>query len=106
MHGYRPDYADGIPTLTNFFELPFFIEAYAFVKDSRSLTEDQRRQIETGIAEGAGDDLGASIVSVQTDLPHQQSQFRFAHVPPHSRGRPVPRRPLNQNRRQITEVSW
>jgi len=53
MRGFRPDYQDGIPTLTNFFELPFFIEAYQFIKDSPSLTPSQRRQIETNIAEAA-----------------------------------------------------
>ena len=53
MHGVRPDYRDGIPTLTNFFELSAFSEAYLFVKDSPSLSSAQRRRIETSIAEGA-----------------------------------------------------
>jgi hypothetical protein len=53
MHGYRPDYRDGIPTLTNFFEFPFFVEGYQRVKDSPSLTPAQREQIETNIAETA-----------------------------------------------------
>jgi hypothetical protein len=51
MQSARPDYQDGIPTLTNFFEFPFFVEAYEFVKDSPSMTPAQRRQIETNIAE-------------------------------------------------------
>ncbi len=51
MRGARPDYEDGIPTLTNFFEFPFFVEAYQFIKDSPSLTPAQRQQIETNIAE-------------------------------------------------------
>ncbi|MGD2122540.1 MAG: hypothetical protein PVJ76_12380, partial [Gemmatimonadota bacterium] len=53
MHGYRPDYRDGIPTLTNFFEFPFFVEGYLRVKESPSLTPAQREQIETSIAETA-----------------------------------------------------
>jgi len=53
MQSARPDYEDGIPTLTNFFEFPFFVEAYEFIKDSPSLTPAQRRQIETNIAETA-----------------------------------------------------
>lgn len=53
MHGVRPDYANGIPALTNFFELPFFIEGYLSVKDSPSLTSDQRASIEASIAEAA-----------------------------------------------------
>ena len=53
MHGARPDYAKGIPTITNFFELPFFVEGYLSVKDSPSLTPEQRERIETSIAESA-----------------------------------------------------
>ena len=53
MRGFRPDYQDGVPALTNFFELPFFIEAYLFVKDSPSLTPAQRQRIQTSIAEAA-----------------------------------------------------
>ncbi len=53
MHGVRPDYAGGIPTLTDFFQMSFFGEAYLFVKDSPSLTEAQRARIKESIAEGA-----------------------------------------------------
>jgi hypothetical protein len=53
MHGVRPDYAGGIPTLTDFFQMSFFGEAYLFVKDSPSLTQAQRARIQESIAEGA-----------------------------------------------------
>ncbi|MGD8699034.1 MAG: hypothetical protein PVJ43_07070, partial [Gemmatimonadales bacterium] len=53
MHGARPDYRDGVPTMTNFFELSAFGEAFLSVKDSPSLTSAQRRRIETSIAEAA-----------------------------------------------------
>ncbi len=53
MHDYRPDYAEGIPALTNFFELPYFIEGYILVKESPSLTGAQRQAIETSVAEAA-----------------------------------------------------
>jgi hypothetical protein len=53
MQGVRPDYAGGVPTLTDFFQMSFFGEAYLFVKDSPSLTEAQREQIQQSIAEGA-----------------------------------------------------
>ena len=53
MHDTRPDYANGVPALTNFFEMPFFVEGYMFVKDSPSLTAIQREQILASIAEAA-----------------------------------------------------
>ena len=53
MHGARPDYAGGVPTLTDFFQMSFFGEAYLFVKDSPSLTDAQRERIQRSIAEGA-----------------------------------------------------
>ncbi|UCD25539.1 MAG: hypothetical protein JSW51_06390 [Gemmatimonadota bacterium] len=53
MHGVRPDYAGGVPTLTDFFQMSFFGEAYLFVKDSPSLTAEQRQIIQQSIAEGA-----------------------------------------------------
>jgi len=53
MHGYRPDYASGIPTLTNFFEFPFFVEAYLSIRDSPSLTAEEGDQIQANIAEAA-----------------------------------------------------
>jgi len=53
MRGFRPDYADGIPTITNFFGLCYFIDGYKLVKDSPSMTEEAREAIETSIAESA-----------------------------------------------------
>ncbi len=53
MHDVRPDYADGVPTLTNFFELSAFSEAYLSIKDHPSLTPTQRQRIEASIAEAA-----------------------------------------------------
>lgn len=53
MRDARPDYAGGIPTLTDFFQMSFFGEAYLLVKDSPSLTEEQRVEIQNSIAEGA-----------------------------------------------------
>jgi hypothetical protein len=53
MHGVRVDYRDGVPTLTNFFELSAFGEAFLSVKDSPSLTSAQRKRMETSIAEAA-----------------------------------------------------
>lgn len=49
----RPDYADGLPALTNFFDIPEFAEAYRWVQDSPSLTKAQRESIEQSIAEAA-----------------------------------------------------
>jgi len=51
MRDFRPDYAEGVPALTNFFEFPYFIEAYLLVKDSPSMTPEDRERIETSIAE-------------------------------------------------------
>jgi hypothetical protein len=53
MRSTRPDYRNGVPTLTNFFEVASFVEAYLFIKDSPSLTSAQRRRIQTSIAEAA-----------------------------------------------------
>jgi len=53
MHGARPDYRDGVPTLTNFFEVASFVEAYLFIKDSPSLITAERQRIQTSIAEAA-----------------------------------------------------
>ena len=49
----RPDYAKGLPALTNFFYMPDFIEAYRWVQDSPSLSGAQRQSIEQSIAEAA-----------------------------------------------------
>ena len=53
LRARRPDYADGLPALTNFFYMPDFIEAYRWVQESPSLTKAQRRSIEQSIAEAA-----------------------------------------------------
>jgi len=52
-HGVRPDYGDGVPSITNFFELAFFIEGYLLVKDSPSISEAERERIHETIAESA-----------------------------------------------------
>jgi hypothetical protein len=53
MRKQRPEYADGLPTMTNFFHLPCFSRAYCEIKDSPSLSPEQRKQIEQSIAESA-----------------------------------------------------
>jgi len=49
----RPEYADGLPTLTDFFHLSVFAEAYARIRNSPSVTAAQRAQIEQNIADSA-----------------------------------------------------
>lgn len=49
----RPEYADGLPTMTNFFHLPCFSRAYCEIKGSSVLLPEQREQIEQSIAETA-----------------------------------------------------
>jgi hypothetical protein len=49
----RAEYSKGLPALTNFFDLPVFSRAYLRIKKSRSLTPDERREIERSIAESA-----------------------------------------------------
>jgi hypothetical protein len=49
----RPEYADGLPTMTDFFHLPVFAQAYLYVKDSPAVTPERRTQIEASIAESA-----------------------------------------------------
>ncbi|MCG6987539.1 MAG: hypothetical protein LJF06_05120 [Gemmatimonadetes bacterium] len=51
MRHFRPDYVDGVPPLTNFFEAPYYIGAYLLVKDSPSMTAADRRTIENSISE-------------------------------------------------------
>jgi len=53
MRHFRPDYVDGVPPLTNFFEFPYYIGGYLLVKDSPSLTAAERRTIESSIAASA-----------------------------------------------------
>lgn len=49
----RPEYEAGLPTLTDFFQVPYFCQAYLDIKDSLSLDAEQRAQIEQSIAESA-----------------------------------------------------
>jgi len=49
----RPEYGDGLPTLTDFFHLPVFAQAYLYIKDSPAVTAERRAQIEASIAESA-----------------------------------------------------
>jgi hypothetical protein len=49
----RPEYGDGLPTLTNFFHLPVFAQAYMHIKDSPAVTPERRKQIEASIADSA-----------------------------------------------------
>ncbi|MFH1763652.1 MAG: hypothetical protein ABIF09_05605, partial [Gemmatimonadota bacterium] len=53
MRHFRPDYVDGVPPLTNFFEFGYFVDGYRLVKDSPSMTPAQRQAIETSIAQSA-----------------------------------------------------
>jgi hypothetical protein len=49
----RPEYARFLPTLTNFFDLPVFAEAYGRIKGSAAVSSEQRQHIERSIAESA-----------------------------------------------------
>ena len=49
----RPEYGDGLPTLTDFFHLPVFAQAYLHIKDSPAVTSERRAQIEASIADSA-----------------------------------------------------
>ena len=49
----RPEYADGLPTLTDFFQLPFYCRAYLDIRGCDAVTDAQRQRIELSIAESA-----------------------------------------------------
>ena len=49
----RAEYAEGLPTLTNFFHLPVFAQAYLHIRNSPAVTAERRAQIEASIAESA-----------------------------------------------------
>lgn len=49
----RPEYAEGLPTMTNFFHLPCYSRAYCEIKDSPVLLPERRKDIEQSIAESA-----------------------------------------------------
>jgi hypothetical protein len=50
---YRPEYGDGLPTMTDFFHLPVFAQAYLHIKDSPAVTAERRAHIEASIADSA-----------------------------------------------------
>ncbi|UCF33754.1 MAG: hypothetical protein JSV78_00285, partial [Phycisphaerales bacterium] len=47
----RPEYESGIPTIPDFFQVPYFCQAYLYIKDSPSLGPEQKTAIEQSIAE-------------------------------------------------------
>jgi hypothetical protein len=49
----RVEYRNGLPTLTDFFHLPTFAQAYLRIKDHSAVTAEKRAQIERSIAESA-----------------------------------------------------
>ncbi|MGD8453881.1 MAG: heparinase II/III family protein [Phycisphaerae bacterium] len=49
----RPEYADGLPTLTNFFHLAVYCQAYHRLGKSPALTPERRAAIEQGVVESA-----------------------------------------------------
>jgi len=53
LRSQKPEYNDGVPTLTDFFHLSVFSEAYLRVKSSKAASAQQRARIEESIAESA-----------------------------------------------------
>jgi len=53
MRAARPDYARGLPVLSDFFHLPVYCRAYQRIKTSPSVSREQLRQIEENIASSA-----------------------------------------------------
>ena len=49
----RPEYSDGLPTLTDFFQLPVYAQAYMHVQNSPAMTPQRRAVIEASIADSA-----------------------------------------------------
>ncbi len=49
----RPEYHAGLPTLTDFFQLPYYCQAWLDIKDCPAVTQEQRARIEQSIAESA-----------------------------------------------------
>ena len=49
----RPEYSDGLPTLTDFFHLPVYAQAYMHVQNSPAMTPERRATIEASIANSA-----------------------------------------------------
>ena len=47
----RPEFARGIPTLTDFYQLPYFTRAYLHVRDAPAMTDAARQTIQRSIAE-------------------------------------------------------
>jgi len=53
LRAQRVEYKDGLPTLTDFFHLAAFAQAYLRIRDSGAVTPEQRAQIEQSIADSA-----------------------------------------------------
>ena len=49
----RPEFADGVPTLTDFYQIPYFARAYLYVRDAPCMTEEAHLTIQRSIAESA-----------------------------------------------------
>ena len=49
----RPEYDDGLPTVPDFFVLPFYCQAWLFIQESEEVTPEQRGRIRESIAESA-----------------------------------------------------
>ncbi|MBU0638479.1 MAG: hypothetical protein KKB50_06400 [Planctomycetes bacterium] len=49
----RPEYAPGVPTMTDFFDLSTFTHAYLRIRDNSAVTAERRKRIEQSIAESA-----------------------------------------------------
>jgi len=47
----RPDYKDGVPTVSDFFQLAWFCQAYAYIKDCPAVTGEQKERIAASVAE-------------------------------------------------------
>ncbi len=53
LRSTRPEYARGVPTVTDFFQLPYFARAYLYVRGASPMTDDARKAIQRSIAESA-----------------------------------------------------
>ena len=53
LRATRPEYARGVPTVIDFFQLPYFARAYLYVRNAPCMTDDARKVIERSIAESA-----------------------------------------------------
>ena len=53
LRAARPEYARGVPALTDFYQVPYFARAYLYVRDAPCMTDDARKTIQHSIAESA-----------------------------------------------------